>query len=197
MKQIKLSDINILDIGNEIQMCGTIWSGKGICFVTQIPDKDEDLTNLQKLVLSLDDWQTLLRQTDILETEMFTPDENGKIVKTLFRKSQRQIDAYIQWAVFQRDNYKCRYCGRTGIPLTVDHVDLYEEGGATTERNLISACKNCNKDRGRTYYDDWLKSSKYIRVSNNLTEEEKQKNLDVIDTLEDLKKLRVINIRTR
>ena len=197
MKQIKLSDINLLDIGNEIQICGTVWSGKGVCFVTQFPNKNEDLSELQKLLLSLNDWQTFLRQTDLLETEMFTPDENGIIVKTIFRKSQRQIDNYIQWAVFERDNYKCRYCGRTGIPLTVDHIDLYEEGGATTKENLISACKNCNKDRGRMSYDEWLKSPKYLKISRNLSTIDRQNNLDILPTIENLKSLRVKNIRTR
>lgn len=196
MDEISLGDINLYDIGNEIQTAGTIWTGKGLSFVTLLPGKDEDLSNLKKLPMELSDWQRFLKQTDILETEIFQQDSSG-ITKTLLRKTQRQIDAYIQWDIFARDNYTCRYCGRTRIPLTVDHVDLWEDGGATIVANLLTACRNCNKTRGRQKYEAWLNSPDYKQRSNNLSETVKQANQAVVSTLPQLYSLRVTHIRSR
>ena len=103
MKRISLGDINILDVGNDIQMAGVVWSSNDLCFVTLIPNKDEsDLKNMKLMPMSLDEWKRFLRQTDVLETEILVNDD-GKIKKAVYRKSQRQIDKRIQWAVFQRD----------------------------------------------------------------------------------------------
>lgn len=197
MEEITLNDINILDIGNEIQLGGTIWTGKGQAFITLVPDKKEDLSNLKILPMSLEDWERFLRQTDLLETEILEQDPSGKIVKAIYRKSQRQIDAFLQWKIFQNDNYHCRYCGRTGIPLTVDHVVLWEEGGPTIELNLLSACKQCNKDRGRMQYEDWLNSDVYKRKSQNLPDDIKQANLNKCNDIAQIKTMLVKNIRSR
>ena len=196
MKTLQLADINLHDIGNEIQICGTLWSGLGKTFITLVPDKEIDLSNLEIMPLTLSEWETLLRQTDLLETEMLAKDPTGKIVKIIYRKSQRQIDSYLQWSCFKRDGYRCRYCYRE-VPLTVDHVDLYEEGGATIAENLISACRSCNKDRGRIPYDKWIVSASYFKKATNLPEEIIKQNLDLVKQLPHLKTLRVYHIRTR
>lgn len=199
MEQIRLEDINLLDIGNNIQIAGVIWSGQdgNPTFITQFPGKKEYFKNIKNMTLTLDDWEKLIRQSDLLEVEMFLTDPTGKITKSIYRKTQRQIDSYMQWEVFRRDNYSCRYCGRTGIPLTVDHVDLFELGGITSPANLISACKNCNKERGNMEYDAWLQSKQYAIRSRALTEEMKDANNAVLSTLDDLKSKRLTNIRTR
>lgn len=196
MDTIKLSDINLLDFGNEIQIAGIIWTGKGFSFTTQFPDKTETFENLKSMPLTLEEWQKLLRQTDLLETEILANDGNG-IVKKIVRKTARQIDSYTQWSVWRRDNFACRYCGRDTVPLTVDHIDLWEEGGCSLTENMLSACKNCNKDRGRMKYDEWINSARYKNRSSNLTSEQRKANEDVIDDLAHLYTLRVTNIRSR
>ncbi len=196
MEEITLNDINLYDIGNEIQIAGTIWSGKGIVFITLLPEKKEDLSNPKLLPMTLPEWQTFLRQTDILETEIFQQDPTG-ITKILIRKSQRQIDTYVQWATFKRDGYKCRYCGRDGVPLSVDHVDLYEDGGISTLENLITSCKQDNKDRGRMKYEDWLESSMYKRKSQGLNNMQKDENRALLLTLPKLRAQRVQHVRSR
>ena len=197
MEEIKLSDIDIHDFGSNIQIAGTIWTGKGQSFITLVPNKKDNLSNLKIMPLTLPEWETLLRQTDLLETEMLAKDSTGKIVKIIYRKTQRQIDAYLQWAVFKRDNYTCRYCGRTGIPLTIDHIDLWENGGATIMENLLSSCRSCNKDRGKIEYDVWLKSPVYLRKSTNLSTLVKQENENLVLQLPHLKTLRVYHVRSR
>jgi hypothetical protein len=197
METIKLSDLDIHDLGIQIQIAGLIWTGKGQAFVTQFPGKNEDLSGLKNMPMDLSEWETLLHQTDVLETEILALDPSNRVVKAFYRRTQRSIDAYMQWAVFQRDNYSCRYCGRTGIPLTVDHIDLWENGGATIEINLLSACRSCNKHRGRIAYDVWIKSPYYLQISHNLPEAVKQANLSIVAQLPALEAKRVVHIRTR
>lgn len=201
MKTIKLSDVNLLEVGNTINFSGIIWNDtqSDLQFVTLFPDISKDdfsVEELKLMELTTEEWQQLLRQTDLQETMMLVNDD-GKIKKAIYRKSQRQIDSRVQWQVFARDNYTCRYTGETGIPLTVDHVDLYEEGGASIVENLISCTKKANKLRGNMPYDVWINSSEYKKISKNLPEQIKQANLAVLETLDDLKTKRVYNIRSR
>lgn len=160
MNKINLKDINLLEVGNTINFSGIIWNDtqSSLQFATLFPDLksiDFDPSKIQLMELTTEDWQALLRQTDLQETMMLVNDE-GKIKKAIYRKSQRQIESRIQWQCFARDKYTCRYTGETGVPLTVDHVDLYEEGGATILENLISCTKKANKLRGNMTYEQWI-----------------------------------------
>ncbi len=105
-------------------------------------------------------------QTDVVETSVIDPDNYPQ--RIIVRKSQRQMDSKVQWDVFRRDNFVCRYCGANNVPLTVDHIMTWESGGPTIVENLVSACKKCNKTRGNTAYGDWLESDYYKKVSNSL-----------------------------
>jgi hypothetical protein len=197
MDTIKLNDLDIHDLGIEIQIAGIVWTGKGHAFITQFPGKSEDFTGLKTMPMDLPEWETLLKQTDLLETEILALDPSNRVVKAIYRRTQRNIDAYVQWAVFQRDNYSCRYCGRTGIPLSVDHIDLWENGGATIVANLLAACKSCNKHRGRIPYDVWIVSPYYRQISAHLPETVKQANLSIVAQLPALAAQRVVHVRTR
>jgi 5-methylcytosine-specific restriction endonuclease McrA len=50
--------------------------------------------------------------------------------------------------ILRRDGYKCTYCGRSDIPLTVDHVVPKARGGDDSWENLITACTICNNKKG-------------------------------------------------
>jgi len=52
--------------------------------------------------------------------------------------------------VFERDNYKCHYCGKqlTRFTATLDHIQPVSEGGDNTIENLTTACLHCNSRRG-------------------------------------------------
>ena len=167
MRTIKLSDLDLLEVGHTIQLYGAIYSGpKGLLYYLPLPDEDaEDLQaslnvgmsgGEMMLTMDLGEWEVFLKQTDVLDIK-----GPGKAI---LRKSQRQIDQNISWAVFRRAGYACRYCGRCDVPLTVDHIILWEDGGATTEDNLLSACRRCNKLRGSMQYDQWLQSRQYAGV---------------------------------
>ena len=183
---IKLEGIDLLELGNTIQLTGMLLtdSQNYITYLVSIPEEEinNEIINLE---LTHDDWKKLLRQTDIQETKVLM-DDHGEIKKAILRKSTRQIDSNVSWNVYRRDNYTCRYCGRNDVPLTVDHIVLWEDGGPNIEENLFSCCRRCNKIRGNMKYVDWLESPQYQDVSKNLTEEEKRKNLMIVYTLEDI-----------
>ena len=194
MDKIKLTDIDIYKIGNEIQLSGAIWSGPNKSFLCTFPL--EDLENPIHLPMDIDEWKKFLRQSDLQETEILKQGPQG-ITKAIIRKSQRQVDSRVIWKVYEKDGYKCRYCGRSGIPLTIEHIRLWEMGGITAEINLLTSCRNCNKTRGSIPYEKWIKSKRYEKLSVNLPDDIKEKNLSKIGDLKHIKTLDVKHIRSR
>jgi 5-methylcytosine-specific restriction endonuclease McrA len=198
-----LSDaINLHDVGNTIQLVGAIYSGNEDDYFCIFPDESLAIpvelisySHLKVLPMDLQEWETFLKQTDLVETEVLTRAKDKTITKAFLRKSERQISSNVQWKVFQRDNYACRYCGLTGIPLTVDHLLLWEEGGPSTQDNLLSACKRCNRIRGSMHYAEWLESQDYVIRSKFLTEEQRQANKNVVSRLSAIRKQ--VHMRSR
>ena len=198
MNQINLGkDINILQIGNEFQISGLLFSGQGQSFVLSLPHKHDDINEpISQLKLDQQGLLDFLRQMDLLEVEMFQNDGSG-FVKQIVRKTQRQIDNIMQWQVFDRDGYHCQYCFRGGIPMSVDHIVLWENGGPTIPDNLLTACKSCNRDRGNMPYDQWLKSPMFAQKSKNLSKEQLNKLMMFSLDLSRLNSMKVSNIRSR
>lgn len=58
------------------------------------------------------------------------------------------IPEWMRRAVFQRDRYTCRYCGGKKAPFHLDHVYPVAKGGETTVENLVTACDDCNLQKG-------------------------------------------------
>jgi hypothetical protein len=60
--------------------------------------------------------------------------------------------------VFERDEYKCRYCQKqlTRFTATLDHVTPVAEGGNNGLENLVTACLNCNSQKHRRPVSDFL-----------------------------------------
>jgi 5-methylcytosine-specific restriction endonuclease McrA len=50
--------------------------------------------------------------------------------------------------ILRRDLYKCTYCGRGDLRLTIDHIVPKARGGTDSWDNLISACTVCNNKKG-------------------------------------------------
>ena len=52
--------------------------------------------------------------------------------------------------VYLRDDFKCQYCNWTGPIhlLTLDHLVPSSKGGQTNWSNIVTACKNCNLNKG-------------------------------------------------
>jgi len=53
-------------------------------------------------------------------------------------------------AIFERDRRRCVYCGvgeREGARLSVDHVEPRALGGDDSPGNVVTACRDCNRDK--------------------------------------------------
>lgn len=193
---MKFSDIQLMDIGNTIQMVGVVYAnagGKGFYFpFPSTSDEGEDPTCVE---MTHDDWKAMLRQADLVETEVLGQHRDGELYKAIARKSQRQVDTQVQWNVYRRDNFMCRYCGTEKLPLTVDHLVRWEDGGPTIEQNLVAACRKCNKVRGDTPYAAWLRHPYYVEVSQRVSYAYQELNRRVADTLVDIPRKPVVRDR--
>ncbi len=195
---MRLADIDLLKIGNTIHMAGVIYSGEGKTLLCHFPEARIDPhtpTSVEHLDMSQDDWMAFLEQADTLKTEVTARAQDGTLQKAFLRKSQRLIETAVQWRVFRRDKYACRYCGKDDVPLTVDHLILWEEGGPSTEVIMVAACRKCNKARGNTAYAAWLASPYYHRVSTALPVEVLRANREIAATLAAIP--RQVHVRTR
>ncbi len=180
---ITLKDIELLEVGHSIVMVGALYAGGGAVYAMLLPEgADEARSASVTLVeMSLEDWKAFLVQTDTLPVEAY-PD--GSNQKAILRKSTREVDTVVSWAVYRRDGYRCRYCGNGSVPLTVDHLVRWEERGPWIEANLATACRPCNKKRGSMSYADWLKSDAYLKLSRGLSPEVRAANEAVLGTLD-------------
>lgn len=193
MEVEKIAGVDLLDFGNEVTIAGALYHGRGEAYILLFPDADcvsilEAADRARWEVLSPIEWNALIRQSDELNVRGL-----GRII---LKKGVRIIDQSIAWAVYRRDVFECRYCRAADRPLTVDHVDLWEDGGATIEANLVAACRPCNRARGRTPYEEWIVSEAYIERSKELADHGFA-NRALVERLPELRKMRVAGPRSR
>jgi hypothetical protein len=61
----------------------------------------------------------------------------------------------LRTAVFQRDGFRCVYCGSSDQRLECDHVTPLSRGGTNDLTNLATACRPCNLSKGRKTVQEW------------------------------------------
>lgn len=88
-----------------------------------------------------------------------TPDERAKPLK--LRTPRYKVTNKIRFEIFNRDNFTCRYCGRSSpqVQLEVDHVHPIALGGSNELSNLATACTECNSGKSdRTIYRETVQA---------------------------------------
>jgi hypothetical protein len=65
----------------------------------------------------------------------------------------RDVPAGLRLRVYEKDRFRCVYCGRTpitelSVELHVDHIAPFSRGGKTTLENLQTLCSVCNLGKG-------------------------------------------------
>lgn len=50
----------------------------------------------------------------------------------------------------------CAYCGASGVPLNIDHIQPLSHGGSSRISNLTLACISCNQAKGSTPVEKFL-----------------------------------------
>lgn len=186
---MKLAELDLLEVGHTIQLAGAIYRFKDeATYLLWFPDEKGSRSQscshtTEELEMNLEEWTTFIQQTDVLNTMVKVREADGSIGKAILRKSQRQIDNAVSWTVYRRDKYHCQYCYKNDVPLTVDHLILWEEGGPSIEANLLSSCRKCNKTRGNLPYSEWLQHPYYRKMCIALPQEIVDRNFQLIDTL--------------
>lgn len=72
-------------------------------------------------------------------------------------RKRRSIPPKLRFEILKRDEFKCRYCGRTeadGVKLHVDHVISVALGGRNDPDNLATACADCNLGKSAAMLND-------------------------------------------
>src|SRR5580765_4979881 len=124
----KFDQTQLLKYGDELEISGMLL-GNGITSeLILFPEASH--TPLTIIQPTHEEWKALLYQLDTLGVH--------DLNKVVLRKSQRNIEQTVSWNVFRRDNYTCQYCGRNDVPLTIDHLVLWEHMGDSCEDNLLS-----------------------------------------------------------
>jgi 5-methylcytosine-specific restriction endonuclease McrA len=94
----------------------------------------------------------------LIEFEKYLGEEDVDTVKAIEakpvidrkqHKTKRQVNWRLRFKVMQRDNFKCKSCGRSPatdpkIILHVDHIKAWANGGETVLENLQTLCSKCN-----------------------------------------------------
>lgn len=55
----------------------------------------------------------------------------------------------LRWAVLERDNFTCQYCGQhaPNVSLGIDYVTSVADGGEDSMENLKTSCYACNRGK--------------------------------------------------
>lgn len=179
----KIQGLDLADVGHKYVIRGMVLGDENQSYLMMFPKNQFLATNFRELILDTSEWEVLLKQMDTLQVEVT---QGEHLPKVILRKSERNIEQKVSWEVYRRDGYKCRYCGVSDEPLTVDHLRLWEEGGPSIVRNLVSSCRKCNRTRGNTPYEEWLESDYYKKVSKNLDPQVVVDNQILVEKIKDI-----------
>ncbi|HSW41309.1 MAG TPA: HNH endonuclease signature motif containing protein [Patescibacteria group bacterium] len=128
-------------------------AGLGRRFARQVPFliTQGDLVRADDGSLAVEGWE-ILQEGDTTIAERVVRFRSRKRLDPESRDpltgAQRTALYRLRQRVFERDAYTCRYCGTADSPrewLVADHV---VPNGPTTEDNLATACRSCNKLKG-------------------------------------------------
>lgn len=73
------------------------------------------------------------------------------------RRTRRKWLGVRRLRVFERDDWRCRYCGaRVALSDHIDHVIPLSRGGSDDIDNLAAACVTCNISKGARTPEEWL-----------------------------------------
>lgn len=87
------------------------------------------------------------------EQNVFSPYVRGPFDRPMAHEWKK-----LRSAVFERDDYTCRYCGARGVKLECDHVHPVSRGGSSDMDNLATACRGCNRAKRAKTLQEWIPS---------------------------------------
>ena len=78
---------------------------------------------------------------------------NRLIIEREPQKKKAKIDHRLRKKVYERDKYRCVYCGDFH-DLSLDHVIPESKGGKTNAENLVTCCMACNLKKSNKTLDE-------------------------------------------
>ncbi len=72
-----------------------------------------------------------------------------------------KVSNKMRFAIYQRDGYRCRACGRKTDDLEIDHIMPIAKGGKTEYNNLQTLCRACNMKKSNNVNGNII-DSKYL-----------------------------------
>lgn len=89
---------------------------------------------------------------------------------------RKSISQSLRYDVFKRDNFTCQYCGKAApdVILEVDHINPVANGGDNNILNLITACKECNRGKGKKLLSENERLKKQVDQLKELNEKREQ-----------------------
>ncbi len=85
--------------------------------------------------------------------KQFNKEQYRKITLGIIEPKQNISGGFLKlrFEIFKRDNFQCKYCGRTprfdNCKLVIDHIIPRNLGGGNTSDNLITSCHECNSGK--------------------------------------------------
>jgi 5-methylcytosine-specific restriction endonuclease McrA len=71
---------------------------------------------------------------------------------------QGELQGYeVREYLLEKFERTCVYCGEGDAPLQIEHVIPRSKGGSNRISNLVTACESCNKRKGTSSLDEFLK----------------------------------------
>ena len=72
---------------------------------------------------------------------------------------------------------KCAYCGTSGVPLNIDHIQPRSKEGTNRVSNLTLSCRDCNESKGSEDVETWcerhFRGQNGKRIANKVTAQAK------------------------
>jgi len=73
--------------------------------------------------------------------------ENAEIEGVEYQQGELQGYTVRQY-VLEKFDYQCAYCGKTDVPLEMEHIMPKVRGGTNRVSNLAASCISCNRKKG-------------------------------------------------
>jgi len=124
-----------------------------------------DATPVSVVPLSTLDWQDAIKvvikeRANVLEQYsrwvVRSPSVSIQMPSVIMLTDYQDRDGNVEFSrhnVYLRDNYTCQYCANKFAhdDLTFDHVIPRRDGGKTVFDNILTACEECNQEKGHEH----------------------------------------------
>lgn len=102
---------------------------------------------------------------------------------------QKEVKEYI----LAKYHHRCVYCGKTNVPLEIDHVIPRSRGGTNRISNLVLSCRECNQKKSNKSLEEFCpdKASSIKKQLKSPLKDASKMNIIMPKLLSELKKFKL------